>query len=69
MIPIKVQKSVFAEVQARKSYQQLWHFFPELSLTSLPSTMLEVSRAQAHGVEMLLLLLCDVLLCSCVLMK
>jgi hypothetical protein len=52
---------MFAEVQVGDGYRQARHFFPELSLTSLPTKLLDLARAYTHGVEMLLLLLCDAL--------
>ena len=59
-------KHVFVEVQAGEGYRQARHFFLELSLTSVPNTLLELARAYAHGV-MFLLLLFDALVLSCVL--
>ena len=58
---------MFAKVQEGEGYRQARHFFPELSFTSLPTKLLELARAYAHGVEMLLLLLCDALVLLCVL--
>ena len=31
-----------------EGYRQAWYFFPKLSLTSLPNTLLELARAKAH---------------------
>jgi hypothetical protein len=49
-----------------EGYRQAWYFFLELSPTSLPTKLLELARAYAHGVEMLLLLLCDAIVLLCV---